>query len=390
MKIKGFRAFAATIAVLFGLSNGQVMGQSNFQYLISDQEAAQEAAPAPAAEADEAVADVDAGVASNEINFGGWLQGGYHTYNTGMFNNRDNEFNLNQAYVYAEKAANPDAGVFGMGFRMDYVYGTDGPDTQAFFGPPTSWDNTWDNGGFYGHAIPQLYGEVAMGDVSVKVGKFYTIVGYETVTAPDNFFYSHAYTMYNSEPFTHTGVLATMDMGDVTLYNGWTTGWDAGFGKSVPGGSSYLGGATFSFGDCGSLTGTTTLGRLGAGSVEDGSSYSIVLDLNLTDRMNFVLQHDNVHNPAANQSYGVNGYLFYELSESVSLGTRIEWWNTHLAGAATGASDLYNVTHGMNIKLTDNFMIRPEVRWDRDSDSILIDPADDQRIGFGMDWIWTY
>ena len=42
-------------------------------------------------------------------------------------------------------------------------------------------------------------------------GDFFTMVGYEVVAAPEDFFYSHAYTVYNAEPFTHTGVLATFD-----------------------------------------------------------------------------------------------------------------------------------------------------------------------------------
>ncbi len=48
----------------------------------------------------------------------------------------------------------------------------------------------------------------------LKVGHFYTIIGYEVVTAPDNFFYTHAYTMQYGEPFTHTGVLATYNAND--------------------------------------------------------------------------------------------------------------------------------------------------------------------------------
>ena len=64
------------------------------------------------------------------------------------------------------------------------------------------------------------------GTWSVKVGHFYTIIGWEVVTAPDNFFYSHAYTMYNSEPFTHTGVLghAWPLTEDVEVYGGYTLG----------------------------------------------------------------------------------------------------------------------------------------------------------------------
>ncbi len=48
--------------------------------------------------------------------------------------------------------------------------------------------------------------------------------------------------MFNSEPFTHTGVLGTYTGNDdVTLYGGWTLGWDTGFDQ-FDGGSNFLGG----------------------------------------------------------------------------------------------------------------------------------------------------
>ena len=44
-------------------------------------------------------------------------------------------------------------------------------------------------------------------DWKIKLGHFYTPIGYEVVPANGNFFYTHAYTMQYGEPFTHTGVL---------------------------------------------------------------------------------------------------------------------------------------------------------------------------------------
>ena len=145
------------------------------------------------------------------------------------------------------------------------MYGIDANDTQAFGNPNGSWD--FDNGfdhGSYGWAIPQAYFEVALGDsLSIKAGHFYTLVGYEVVTAPDNFFYSHAMTMYNSEPFTHTGVLATAGMGDnVTLYGGWTLGWDTGFDQ-LNNGSSFLGGVGLTLTDDAAVTYIATAGNFG-------------------------------------------------------------------------------------------------------------------------------
>ena len=75
------------------------------------------------------------------------------------------------------------------------------------------------------HAIPQLYVEAGYGDLSVKAGHFYTIIGYEVVQATGNFFYSHAYTFNFSEPFTHTGVLATYNASDDVTDLGWLHAW---------------------------------------------------------------------------------------------------------------------------------------------------------------------
>lgn len=396
MKIKGFRTIAALIAVVFGLS-ATAFGQSSYQYLISDQNEVQQDKVAPMPEAtanqvDQAVVDNVNQVLddSSFLNFGGWVQSGYHSYNNGpaLFNNRDSKFNLHQAYIFAEKKANPNNGL-GLGFRADYVYGIDAQNTQAFFGPASSWDNTWDNGAF-GHAIPQLYGEMAMGDLNVKVGKFYTILGYESVMAPQNFFYSHSFTMNLSEPFTHTGVLGSFDMGDVTFYGGWTLGWDSGFDSSVSKGSNFIGGASLSFGDAGSITNNITYGRLGAGSTRGGFSQSLVADLNLTQRLKVVLQSDYVYNNDVNESHGVNTYVIYQLTDQIGIGSRLEWWNNNTTGAPLGTSDVYGMTHGLNIKVADNLIVRPEARWNSDADGLLIPAADNNRYGFGVDAIWTF
>ncbi len=160
----------------------------------------------------------------------GWTSVGYHTQNTQLnFNNYQDRVQLGQQWFFLEKIADGSEGL-GFGGRVDYLYGTDAPDTQAFGIADNHWDNSWDNGGAYGHAMPQAYGEVAYGNLSAKVGHFFTIVGNEVVQSTGNFFYSRQFTFYNAEPFTHTGALTTYNVDDSTqLYNGWVSGWDSGF-----------------------------------------------------------------------------------------------------------------------------------------------------------------
>ena len=68
------------------------------------------------------------------VNFGGWLQSGYHSQDNGLFNNRPDDVQIQQAWLYAEKEAV--AGESPFGFRADLVYGIDGADTQAFGNDP--------------------------------------------------------------------------------------------------------------------------------------------------------------------------------------------------------------------------------------------------------------
>ena len=66
------------------------------------------------------------------------------------------------------------------------MYGIDAGDTQAFGNERRLGHRprTFQTGGGYGYAIPQAYVELAANNWSVKAGHFYTLIGYEVVTAP--------------------------------------------------------------------------------------------------------------------------------------------------------------------------------------------------------------
>lgn len=290
---------------------------------------------------------------------GGWTQFGYTNKSDGVFNTHPNNLNLHQGWLYAEKATDGSDGL-DFGGRIDLVYGVDAQNTQAFGNNPGVYDfqNGWDHG-IYGWALPQLYAEVAYNDLKVKAGHFYTLLGYEVVTAPGNFFYSHAFTMNFSEAFTHTGVLASYTAGDVTYHGGWTLGWDTGFDQ-FNGGSSFLGGASVKAAEDVTVTYITTFGNLGW--TGDGYSHSIVADWAISDNWQYVFQSDFINtnfNPLTAGPYntvGWNNYLFYTVSDRVKVGGRAEWWK------ADGSS-YYEVTGGVNIKPCANLVIRPELRY---------------------------
>ncbi len=327
------------------------------------------------------------------IDFGGWTQFGFSTRSTGLFNDQADSVRNQQTWLYLEKVADGSDG-FDIGFRIDAMYGADAQDTQAFGNTPGEWDFDDDFvNGDDGFAIPQLYVEGAMGDLSVKAGHFYTLVGYEVVTAPDNFFYSHAFTMYLNEPFTHTGAVATYTgIEGVTLYGGWTLGWDTGFDQNE-GGSSFLGGFSVNPLENVALTYIATAGDLGA--IGEGYSHSIVVDTAVTEQLNWVFQsdflttdEDVLGSGEDYEAYGINNYLLYSINDMIGVGARGEWWQAD-------GTDYFGITAGVNVKPFPNIIVRPELRyqWGPEEDEGDDNPAGrpmDEGVIFGMDAILTF
>lgn len=311
--------------------------------------------------------------------FSGWTSVGFHDQNNGLFNNHAHGVNLHQLWMTLESGdeggADSESPV--VGYRADVVFGADGPDTQAFGNPAGHWDyqNNWENGK-NGWAMPQLYVHGVAGRLNYKVGHFYTPAGYETVSARDNFFYSHAQTMVNSEPFTHTGVLTHFDTeNDDTVYLGWSLGWDTGFAQAGNGSNGIAGIATNLTEDI-AMTYITTFGDLGWRG--EGYSQSIVLNLALTENLSYVLQSDFVNTSSTTDpgdDIGINNYLFYTIDDCLSLGMRLEWWRDNSVSKNS-------FTVGANWRPGKGlFLLRPEVRTD------WIPAEDYGQTAFGIDAI---
>jgi hypothetical protein len=331
------------------------------------------------------------GADGSGLEVGGWTEGVYMDNNVPLsqayndllsFDDVPDHFHLGQQWFYLGRAADGQSGP-AIGGRVDVVYGTDAQKTQAFGNPNAgvrgfgSWDASLDHGE-YGWAIPQAYGEVAVGDLAVKVGHFFTPVGYEVIPVTGNFFRSHSYTMFNSEPFTHTGALATYTgFENLTLYSGWSAGWDTGFDQ-LNSGNIGIGGFSTDLAEDITLTYMSTFGNFGwrDGGSDDSYNHSVVITMALTERLQYIFQSDYLRtdNPGVSQfdTIGINQYLIYKLNDFVSAGGRAEWWK------ADGVS-FNEVTGGFNFHLLSNLIVRPEIRQDwapgigLDEDTFLID-----------------
>jgi len=328
-----------------------------------------------------------------DIEVGGWIDQGITTngalvtdrFNGPVtFNDRADEYQMNQLYVFAERVADPCGRGFDVGGRVDLLYGTDHRFTVS-----GGLEDDWNLGErFYGLALPQAYLDVAVGDLTVRMGHFYTILGYETVTAPDNFFYSHAYTKQYGEPFTHTGLLGIYDLNDCWSFQaGFHRGWDQWEDNNNQLG--FLGGVSWTD----PCERTSVAFALTTSNEDDAGqnnrfAYSLVLTRQLTKRLKYVLQHDLGHEDDAltfigvqdAEWYGLNNYLLYELNPCWSFGVRYEWFADD-DGARVGTppqlarpTDRFTgnsvpghwqeVTVGLNYKPNDNVTLRSECRWD--------------------------
>lgn len=341
----------------------------------------------------------DDGCGNNRLADKGWVIGGFSqwgysnkpdgafTGNSNLLNQHEwGNFNANQQYLYIGKTADGSKG-FDWGFRSDIMYGVDGNEGQSFGNiNPGKYDYLHGYGGPgdpnsmgpYEWAFPQLYAEVAMGDLTVKGGHFYTIVGYEVVPSNGQFFFSRQLTFYNSEPFTHTGALATYKVNDkLSVSGGYVAGMDTGF-YQYAGGNAFLGGFTYNLSDCTQIIYGVLAGDMGWRG--DGAINSWILSQKWTEKFSTVHQIDVLNsnlaysagglprqgtipadfNTAAGfgvpqNSVGFINYAFYDINAKLKAGTRFEYYTPD-------GQDYYTWTYGVNIKPIANLVVRPEVR----------------------------
>jgi len=195
-------------------------------------------------------------------NFGGWLDGGFmanqygqkdayingildpESGNTGHLKNvKHSSLQMNQLWVYAEKQR--DRRGLDVGGRVDFMYGVDGRHFQAYgLDRSSSTGKRWGDGDYYA-SLPQMYAEVGYRNLSVKVGKFFTVMGLDSSCAPNRFFYSTSFE--NQTYIDFGGVLATWDVNkDFSVFGGWVNGEERFFTDGQH--NAFLGGFNWKFG----------------------------------------------------------------------------------------------------------------------------------------------
>ena len=184
----------------------------------------------------------------------GWIQNSYTGNTNGRPasginfgvnpNNLANRWMGNQYYLIAERVLKQDD-TFNFGFRFDNLFGND----AQFNHSNGIFDRTYQLNSFRQYDPAQYYVEAHLpvfteGGVDVKVGRFYTLAGYEVVPATGRPLLSVPYMFNYGQPFTHSGVLTTWHYNkNINIYNAAINGWDRQFNSKYVWG--YMGGFSY-------------------------------------------------------------------------------------------------------------------------------------------------
>ncbi len=246
-----------------------------------------------------------------------------------LLTDRANELLLNQVAVTAERTLDSEATGFDWAFKAQLLYGSD----ARYLHSTGFLQNTQ-------HDIvqPDVVEAWALfhapisgteGGLDVKVGKFITLEGAETIDPRTNIFYSHSYIFNFALPINHTGVLTTLHLAKwLDLYNGATRGVNTGTTDNN-GSAAYHGGIGLNFFD-GNLTAlaTTHIGPENPNNNHDPRYLNdLVVTWKATEKLTAVLDAaftEDESVPGTAKAYGAAGYLSYAAKSWLTFGARGE------------------------------------------------------------------
>jgi hypothetical protein len=249
------------------------------------------------------------------------------------------------------------------------------------------YDNRWNGeagSGLFGSplmqvAMPQLYAELALGKMNVKLGHYVSDIGYEKPIANMREFYLTNYTTsfvdWNQQLVT--GLEAKYPLTDsVELLFGFTRGafnWEDNNNELTwYGGGEWIPSQRFVLNY-----------QLVVGADDDlgqNTRYMnlLILECQLAKRWSYVLHSDYIHAEGPGEFFSILHYLFYEVCDNVRVGVRYEWFDDkdaqyaspNISQKPTLTTNSYpgvlqELTFGATIKQAEgNVIWRPEVRWD--------------------------
>jgi hypothetical protein len=398
--------------------------------IAADQAGAQGLTPAEEAAFKDVVKKEEA---KSRYAFYGWVESGFtgnvagpdDNQNFGrLFDDRSNQFVINQAVITAERALDPKIG-FDWGFKLQLMVGTD----ARFIHSLGLLDHTAGSS-LYQVDIPEAYLSLHLplltdGGIDVKVGKFVTLEGAETIDPRTNVFYSHSYIFNFGIPFNHTGALFTLHAKSwLDLMAGVTRGVNTSIddNNDAP---AFHGGIGLNLNEGKIVVAAST--HIGPETPHNNSDLRYLSDVTTTwkinDKLTSITDINYAHDGGADANgYGVAQYLTYVINDKITAKVRGEIWrddrgfyvaqfaDPHDPMRALGGKTIHDprtvgggrttygaLTVGVDIKppvpkpLT-GLTIRPELRVDHSfSDTAPFnDSSDDTMFTVAIDAIVTF
>src|ERR1700681_3647896 len=168
------------------------------------------------------------------LKISGWIESGI-TFNPDsprdnqnfgrLFDDRANEPLLNQLVINFERALAPQPGEFDWGFKWQFMYGSD----ARFIHSLGLFDHTAATSIVQPDMVEAYlnlhFPIISEGGLDLKLGKFVTLEGAETIDPRTNVFYSHTYIFNFGIPFNNTGFQSVLHVNKyLDLYAGINRG----------------------------------------------------------------------------------------------------------------------------------------------------------------------
>jgi len=212
--------------------------------------------------------------------------------------------------------------------------------------------------------------------LELTVGRFFAPFGVESIAGPENTLVSHSYSfIYN--PFTQTGGLAQLAINDsLTLRGGVVIGSDVFIHSSNT--PTFLAGFHWDDPDGGSsvdFLSITSNGRYDDRyGVHNPQVFDLVVTREVSDTVSITLEGLGGYEkdfPGVGTAYWFSavGYVDWSLEDDLDAAVRVELFNDE-HGNRTGSPGLYTgVTGGLSWRWTDDLVVRPELRFDHNTES---------------------
>src|SRR6267378_838297 len=344
-----------------------------------------------------------------------------------LFDDRANEPLLNQLVINFERALAPQPGEFDWGFKLQFMYGSD----ARFIHSLGLFDHTAATSIVQPDLVEAYlnlhFPIISEGGLDLKLGKFVTLEGAETIDPRSNVFYSHTYIFNFGIPFNNSGFQSVLHVNKyLDLYGGINRGVNISLADNNAS-IAFEGGIGLNLLD-GNLT-TLAITHVGPEDPGDNHDYRYLNDITTTWKINKCLTAITDLNLIYDEllpawGYGAAQYITYAVNDCLTLGVRGEIWrdeegffvaqfranndfihvergdplapdpSTHGGGKTTYLA----ITGGVTLKPPmpkpfAGLLIRPEVRYDRaltDSTKPFDQLTDRDQWTFGIDAILEF